>query len=244
MNITVVIPCLNDAPLLERCLKSLARQHRLADAVVVADNGSFDNSVDVATSHNAVVVAEPRRGITWAAAAGYDEACRLGADAIVRTDADAWLPPHFLADVERAWQRAPEHVVGLTGPAHFDGLPHVISRLYLGLYMVLVGSALGHPPLFGTNCTFRALWWQSVRRSLDLADTQVHDDMQLSFAVGPVQTVRIVPHLVVGMDRRALEGRCQRRRRLRRGWHSMMRGFAVSPPWRRLPQRARIRMSA
>ena len=105
------------------------------------------------------------------------------------------------------------------------------------MYRLSVGSALGHPPLFGTNSSFRTEWWQAVGSTLDLADTESHDDIQLSFAVRPGETIRFVPELVVGMDDRALRGRRQLRRRFRRGWHSMMRGFSSSPPWQRLPQR-------
>ena len=236
-TIAVVIPCLNDAELLERCLRSINRQRRAADGTIVVDNGSDDDSAQVAAAHGATVVNEPRRGITWAAAAGYDAACRLGADYIVRTDADAWLPETYLETVEKQWRYAASHTVGFTGPALFDGPPHLISRLYLATYRLSVGSALGHPPLFGTNSSFRADWWQSISYRLDLADTEAHDDIQLSFAVRPGETIRYVPELVVGMDDRALRGRRQLRRRLLRGWHSMMRGFSSSPPWQRLPQR-------
>lgn len=236
-TIAVVIPCRNDAALLDRCLASFDAQTRPADVVVVVDNGSTDASADTARAHGAEVVAEPRRGITWAGAAGYDRAAQLGADVIVRTDADAHVPPDYLAVLESLWHCAGLDVVGVTGPAEFDNVPAVVSRVYLGAYRYSVGSALGHPPLFGTNCSFRARWWVSVGETLDLADTRVHDDMQLSFAVRSGETVLFAPGLVVGMDPRALRGGRQLVTRFRRGWHSMMRGFATSPPWRRLPGR-------
>ncbi|MDK8625917.1 glycosyltransferase family 2 protein [Corynebacterium appendicis] len=236
-TIAVVIPCLNDAELLDRCLGSLDRQTRRAEFVVVVDNGCTDESAGVAAEHGARVVVEPRRGITWAAATGYDAAYRWGAEFIVRTDADAWLPDDYLESLDRAWSSAPPGVVGVTGRALFDAAPRAVSRLYLAVYRWSVGSALGHPPFFGTNCSFRASWWSSVHGSLAMEDTAAHDDMQLSFAVRPGETVWFVPELVVGMDNRALRGRRQILRRLRRGWYTMMRGFTVSPPWRRLPER-------
>lgn len=239
-TIAVVVPCRNDAELLGRCLEGFKAQARLADALIVVDNASTDNSEEVARAHGADVVYEPRAGITWAGAAGYNRALELGADIIVRTDADAVVSPHYLQQIEAFWHCASEDTVALTGAAVFDGFPRLTARLYLGAYRLSVGSALGHPPLFGTNCSFRASWWGSIRDSLNLADTQVHDDIQLSFAVRPDETVRFVPWLEVAMDGRALKGSAQRRRRFDRGWYSMMRGFEKDPPQKRLPRR-RIR---
>lgn len=236
-TIAVVIPCRNDATLLDRCLTSFRTQARLADALIVVNNASTDNSTEVARGHGADVVCEPRTGITWAGAAGYNRALELGADIIVRTDADAVVLPEYLQQIEACWHCASDETVALTGAAVFDGFPRFAAHLYLGAYRLSVGSALGHPPLFGTNCSFRASWWGSVRGSLNLADTQVHDDIQLSFSVRPDETVRYVPSLEVAMDGRALKGSKQRRRRFHRGWYSMMRGFEKDPPHKRLPRR-------
>lgn len=239
-TVAVVVPCLNDAPLLARCLASFAAQTQPADTIIVVDNGSTDNSAHVATSHGAQLVTEPRRGITWAAHAGYDAACEWGADVIIRTDADAWVDQGYVDKLVQAWAEAQrscgKRVVGITGPATF-ALPRggeTLSRAYLGAYRLSVGSALGHPPLFGTNCAFDARWWQQVRGGINTADTFVHDDIQLSFAVRADETVRYYPQLKVMMDPRALRGASQLRRRFARGWYSMRRGFATDPPPKRL----------
>jgi len=61
-TVAVVVPCLNDAALLERCLHSFAAQSSLPEFVIVVDNGSTDNSAQVvATDFGAQVVREPRR---------------------------------------------------------------------------------------------------------------------------------------------------------------------------------------
>ncbi|WP_291314885.1 glycosyltransferase [Corynebacterium sp. UBA2622] len=248
-SVALVIPCRNDAALLGRCLDSFARQSVPADAVVVVDNASSDHSAAVARSRGAVVVREPRVGITWAARAGYDAASDLGCDVILRTDADSIAPRDLVATLHSEWERAGlrpgREVVGLTGDATFDlpALSRPVSAFYLGSYRLAVGSALGHPPLFGTNCSFTTAWWRSVRDGIDSADVVSHDDIQLSFAVRPGETVLHRRGLHVRMDSRALRGRAQMRRRFTRGWHSMMRGFASSPPPRRLAQRLAWRLS-
>lgn len=240
-TVAVVVPCLNDAALLERCLRSFAAQSSPPERVIVVDNGSTDDSAQVAAGFGAQVVAEPRRGITWASRAGYDAACAEGVNLIFRTDADAWVDPDFIANLRDAWARESarprsKRVVGLTGTATFEleRFGTAASRAYLGAYRYSVGSALGHPPFFGTNCAFTADWWAQVRDTIDSADTRVHDDIQLSFAVRADETITYTPNLQVMMDARALRGATQLRTRFARGWYSMMRGFASSPPPRRL----------
>ncbi|NBX23632.1 MAG: glycosyltransferase, partial [Microbacteriaceae bacterium] len=59
VTISVIIPSLNDAVLLDQCLSALRSQTRLPDEIVVVDNGSTDNTADVAKSFGARVVEEP-----------------------------------------------------------------------------------------------------------------------------------------------------------------------------------------
>ncbi len=208
----------------------------------MVDNASTDNTSEVARSFGAHIIYEQQVGITWAASAGYDAATQLGHHIILRTDADAWAQPGFVDKLRHEWARpAPnsKRVVGVTGRATFDLVAggKLASAIYLNAYRLSVGAALGHTPFFGTNASFTTQWWSEVRDSLDLSDTQSHDDIQLSFAVRPNETVRYVPTLNLHMDPRALKGAAQLHSRFSRGWHSMLKGFAYSAPPRRLVER-------
>ncbi|WJY64115.1 Putative glycosyltransferase EpsH [Corynebacterium atrinae] len=239
--LSVIIPCLNDARLLDRCLRNLGAQSVAPAEVIVVDNGSTDDSADVARRHGALVVDEPRRGITWATKAGFDAA---GGDVLMRIDADVELDPDYLERVRDIWRRAEaspgRRVVGVTGSARFE-IPgpagDIASSLYLGAYFRSVGSTLGHYPLFGTNYSIRADWWAEVRDSVDLSDTYVHEDMQLSFAVRADETVWFQKDLVVSMDDRALHGIRQVAVRFHRGFYTVLRNWRKHPPHRRLAQR-------
>ncbi len=84
----MVIPCLNEAVSIERCV-SEARAAFAGQGwegeVIVADNGSDDRSAEIARAAGAMVVHEPRRGYGSAYRAGFAAA---QGDYIVMADAD------------------------------------------------------------------------------------------------------------------------------------------------------------
>lgn len=243
-TVSVVIPCLNDAVLLQRCLDSLSTQEMPADEIIVVDNGSTDDSAGIARRGGARVVTEPRRGITWATQSGFNAAT---GDILVRIDADILAPADYIARLHRAWDAAEvapgRRVIGVTGAACFElagplaPLAGPVSALYLGAYQRAVGSALGHYPLFGTNFSVRADWWAQIRDTVDFSDPYVHEDMHLSFAVRPDETIWFQADLVLSMDDRALRGVRQLVVRFRRGFHTVFHNWREHPPHRRLAQR-------
>jgi glycosyltransferase involved in cell wall biosynthesis len=86
--VSVVIPCLNEAASIERCVgharEALEGQGWLGE-VIVADNGSEDGSAELAKRAGALVVFEPRRGYGSAYLAGFAAAT---GEYIVMADAD------------------------------------------------------------------------------------------------------------------------------------------------------------
>src|SRR5262245_12542066 len=78
IELSIVMPCLNEAETLERCIvKAQAYLARagIAGEVVIGDNGSTDGSQDIARRAGARVVDVPRRGY-GAALMGAIEASR------------------------------------------------------------------------------------------------------------------------------------------------------------------------
>ena len=72
--VSVVIPCLNEAGNIERCVRvarEALEQGGLDGEVIVADNASEDDSAALATGAGATVVSEPRRGYGSAYLAGF-----------------------------------------------------------------------------------------------------------------------------------------------------------------------------
>jgi glycosyltransferase involved in cell wall biosynthesis len=73
IEVSVVMPCLNEARTVGRCVDKAVQALRRADVigeVIVADNGSSDGSPEMARAHGARVVAVARRGYGSALQAG------------------------------------------------------------------------------------------------------------------------------------------------------------------------------
>lgn len=203
-TISVVIPALNDAPLLEQCLRALAHQTRLADEIIVVDNGSDDNTADVATQFGCRVVYEPVRGIPSATARGFDEAtmdilARLDADSLPREDWLELVEAHFAQD---------ERLTAVTGTGEFYGSKKWVhwagQKFYLGGYFWFFPFVLGHSPVFGSNCAIRKSAWVELEPQFLRTTPKVHDDLHLSMLMTPEMTVRFDRNLRVGVSARPL----------------------------------------
>lgn len=239
VRVSVVIPVRDDAAHLRRCLDALAGQTLLADEVVVVDNGSRDDSAEVAQAAGAIVLTERIRGIARASARGYD---RASGDVLVRLDADSVPPPGWIADAVRLL--ADPSVVAVTGP----GCPHdggpLIGRLWDAVYMrpyfALMWAALGRPPLFGSAMAMRRWTWDAVRSRAHREDPEVHDDVDLSMQLDPAWRVVADPVLTVQVSARPLSGLPSALLRTRRAFHTFHVNGRRANPVRRWARRVRV----
>ncbi len=92
LEVSVVIPCLNEAENIEECVRrsrAALVSAGIVGEVVVADNDSDDGSAELAAAAGAIVVHEPRRGYGSAYLAGFAAA---RGEYIVMLDADMTYP--------------------------------------------------------------------------------------------------------------------------------------------------------
>jgi len=236
-TVSVVIPVLDDAEHLRTCLTALLAQTRPPDEIVVVDNGSIDDSADVARQFGARVVRESRRGIPAASSAGFDAAT---GSILARLDADCVPGERWLERVEEAMLREPQPAA-VTGPAAFhDGpapLRYVGAFAYLGAYFALVGLALGRPPLFGSNCAIRADAWASISGDVHRHDSHLHDDMDVSLHLDPLWPVRFVPTVDMRISARPFRSMSSLATRFDRGMHTLRSHWPDELPWRRILRR-------
>lgn len=92
MKLIIQIPCYNEAGTLPVTLHDLPREVAGFDAVewLVVDDGSTDNTADIARSHGVdhVIRFSGNLGLARSFVVGLEACVRLGADVIVNTDAD------------------------------------------------------------------------------------------------------------------------------------------------------------
>jgi len=199
LTLSVIIPVLDDAAPLRRCLEALALLDRPPHEIIVVDNGSSDDSAAIAHAAGATVIREYARGIPAAAKAGLDAAT---GDVLARIDSDTLVPPSWAGQVLAAFEQDTT-LAALTGPGRFydagPALAKVARVLYMSAYFRSVAPLVGQRPVFGSNYAMRRSTWEFARSDIHL-DANVHDDMDLSFVLDGELGIRYDPNLEVGIS--------------------------------------------
>ena len=153
----IVIPAYNEEATVAQVVRDAVR---VADAVVVVDDGSRDRTSALAGEAGAIVVRHAvNRGLGGALGTGLAAAIKLGADAVVTMDADG---QHRAADAARVFQRlgqgdvdfvigsrmlgsAPGNEDGGKMPIHrvlFNGVGNALTYLLFGVWVTDSQSGL------------------------------------------------------------------------------------------------------
>jgi glycosyltransferase involved in cell wall biosynthesis len=246
LSVSVIIPVRDDAQLLRRCLHALAQQTVAPLEIIVVDNGSHDETADVARAAGVILVRQPEPGVLAASAAGYDAAA---GDLLARLDADCVPGADWVRSVVDAF--ADPAVAAVTGGAHLVEGPARMRRLvpaaYLAAYYGVLTVTLGHVPLFGSNMAMRRDAWIDVSSDVHRHDELVHDDLDIAFHLGETHRIRYEPNLSMGISARPFGDLRSFIHRIRRGYHSVIIHWPRQfPPfrWTRLALHAARRAGA
>lgn len=171
--LSVVIPVLNEAALIERTLTTLLAQEGV-DEIIVVDNGSDDDTFHLVSELAAVhprieLLYEPTRGTALARNAGFDKA---RGEFIARTDADTIVAQDWSATIREFLTTHPE-TSAVTGLCAYHDSP-IGFLLEFGQGMLVrhdkLGGRVGN--MYGPNMAIRGDAWRQVRD-----DTQVRADI-------------------------------------------------------------------
>ncbi len=151
MKLIIQIPCYNEAQTLHIALGELPRQVDGFNKVewLIIDDGSTDNTVEVAKAHGVdhVVSFSRNQGLARAFMAGLDACLKLGADTIVNTDADNQYNARDIPLlVKPILDRRAELVVGtrpISEIRHFPFMKKVLQKL--GSWVVRLASKTDIP---------------------------------------------------------------------------------------------------
>ena len=95
--VTVIIPAFNEEQSIGKVVSDIPRD--IVENVIVVNNASTDNTVEVAESAGALVFTENRKGYGWACLKGIEESRKLNTEIVVFLDGDYSDYPEEIPDV-------------------------------------------------------------------------------------------------------------------------------------------------
>ena len=170
MNISVVIPALNEEGGVEECLQSIRRQEIEVELILI-DNGSTDRTPEIAEKYCDKVFVKPDYSLAELRDFGAKNA---EGDIIVTTDADCIAPPGWLAKLTRAFEDPEVIAVG----SGFRPLNvNLLSRFYCWISPIMQRMGLFQ----GANMAFRK---EAYQNSDGYNSAKRAEDWHLSFNLG------------------------------------------------------------
>lgn len=159
--ILVIIPVLNEERSIGKVLEAIPAH--LQATVIVADNGSRDNTKEIALKHKAIVTEEPERGYGATCLRALQEAKRHNPDIVVFLDGDySDYPEEMPILLQPILEQGYDMVIGsrITG-IHQKGalLPQAVFGNWLSTWLIRL--------LWNYQFTdlgpFRAVTWQALQ---------------------------------------------------------------------------------
>ncbi|MBD3388754.1 MAG: glycosyltransferase [Candidatus Altiarchaeales archaeon] len=151
--ISVVVPAYNEGENLEEMLVSIVGQDYPHKEIIVVDNNSKDDTVEIARKFADVVLNEDRQGASFARYRGFLAA---RGEIIASADADTIYPRAWLSKIDRYLQG---DVVGVYGS--LDSNHTVTNKLYHSF--AALNKAIGFPQCAGSNLAFKTKYLDGFR---------------------------------------------------------------------------------
>src|SRR5262252_2349348 len=228
VEVSVVIPCLNEANSLAFCVDKALNAFRasgLSGEVIVADNGSTDGSIQIAEEHGARVVHVPERG--------YGSALRAGISAargplIIMGDAD---DSYDFTDVPRFVEKLREGYDIVMGNRFRGGIkPGAMppSHKYLGNPgLTALLNTLFHARIGDSYCGMRG-FTRALYDRLDVRSTGMEFALEMVIKAAQIGARIAEIPIILWPDKR---GRAPHLRSFRDGWRSLRFMLMYAPNW-------------
>jgi len=228
VEVSVVIPCLNEANSVAFCVDKAVNAFRaagLSGEVIVADNGSTDGSIQIAEEHGARVIRVPERGYGAALRAGIAAA---GGSFIIMGDAD---DSYDFTDVPRFVEKLREGFDIVMGNRFRGGIkPGAMPPLHKyfgnpGLTALL--NTLFHAHIGDSYCGMRG-FTRGLYDRLDLRSSGMEFALEMIIKSAQIGArISEIP-IILWPDKR---GRAPHLRSFRDGWRSLRFMLLYAPNW-------------
>jgi glycosyltransferase involved in cell wall biosynthesis len=186
MNISIVIPTLNEKDNLPKCLGKLEGQVEEEDEVIIVDGGSSDGTIDIALESGARVIKAEGSGIGQARNIG----AKVSDNSIIATtDADARPPREWLERIREHFEKEDELAVLWGDIRDTNGVP---IRNLVGKFSTPIGGASGN------NTAFRKRYFNKLDEGYPDADFV--GDTAIIYKLATVGNVKRDKNLVMRMN--------------------------------------------
>lgn len=151
--ISIVVPARNEEKLLPGCLKSLRDQdYQGKFEILVVDNGSIDNTANIARDFGAKVVpASKNNGVFYARQVGAEAA---SGDIIVQADADTLYPRNWMRRIAEQFAAHPDGVAVAGRYTYRDKFRWAKLECRFRHVVNIITNAFCGRPLFISGATF------------------------------------------------------------------------------------------
>lgn len=181
MKVTVIVPVYNEEKYISQCLKALTNQTESPDEIIVVNNNSSDQTVELVKQYNVKIVDEKQQGMSYARTRGFNEA---EGDIIARCDADSIAPTNWIARIK--YDFSTYKIDAVSGPIEmydFAVVKPFVSNLY---FLFLKIFHQGHETLLGPNMAITKNVWNKIKDDVCLDNTKVHEDIDMAIHINRV----------------------------------------------------------
>ena len=160
MEISVIVPTLNEGGYLRRALESLRKQTFDDFEIIIVDGNSSDATVDVAKEYTDRVFVLKKRGVPIARNYG---AKKSRGRITAHTDADCLMPPQWLERMYDDFEKKDVEMVW--GPVYYDEEASLLGKIHLNTFWMLQRYTWKFAPYtFNPNLAFTKEGFEKIGR--------------------------------------------------------------------------------